>query len=381
MGLGRLTWFALALTGLACGGGGGMVPGGGGAAGALVGGAGGTVLGGANGGRGGTGGGAGSGPACSPPCDSTQACVAGQCVPRMTDFPIVLPNRSGGVGAAEDITAGPDGALWFTDTGGNAIGRMTLDGTATEFPIPTPTSFPQGLAAGPDGRVWFAEYDAAQIGAVTTAGVITEYPLPGGLLGSQQVVSGPGGNVWFLAQNRVGFFSTGGIGTLVGTLPTAQTTLTVGPDGNLWTGGEYAVSRTRPDGTTTTFSLPQDIQPIVEWIVGGPDGNLWFTIGGLPQGIGRVTPDGSPTEFELLPYVSFRSLHAIVSAPDGNLWFTEPKTGVGSDPYAAAIGYITLDGTITELALHGEPYGLTVGPDGNLWYTDPYAFKIVRVIP
>ena len=299
----------------------------------------------------------------------------------MTDFPIVLPERPSGVGAAQDITTGPDGALWFTDTGANAIGRMTLDGTATEFPIPTPATLPQGLAAGPDGRIWFAEYEGAQIGAVTTTGVITEYPLPGGLLDSQQVVSGPNGDVWFLAENRVGFLSTGGVGMLVGTLPTAQTSITVGPDGNLWTGGPYGVSRTTPDGTTMTFSLTGDVEPLVQWIARGPDGNLWFTIGGLPQGIGRVTPDGTATTFTLLPNQTFRTLHAIVSAPDGNLWFTEPKTGATSDSNAAAIGRIAPDGTISELTFDGDPYGLTVGPDGNLWYTDPNAFKIVRVIP
>ena len=35
-----------------------------------------------------------------------------------------------------DITAGPDGALWFTEYGGNKIGRITTSGNITEFPLP-----------------------------------------------------------------------------------------------------------------------------------------------------------------------------------------------------------------------------------------------------
>ena len=32
------------------------------------------------------------------------------------------------------ITTGPDGNLWFTEYGGDKIGRITPSGTITEFP-------------------------------------------------------------------------------------------------------------------------------------------------------------------------------------------------------------------------------------------------------
>ena len=35
------------------------------------------------------------------------------------------------------ITAGSDGALWFTDPDENEIGRITTSGTITDYPIPT----------------------------------------------------------------------------------------------------------------------------------------------------------------------------------------------------------------------------------------------------
>src|SRR5450759_1892993 len=41
-----------------------------------------------------------------------------------------LPNQNAG---PDRITAGPDGALWFTEFYGNKIGRLTTDGHLTEF--------------------------------------------------------------------------------------------------------------------------------------------------------------------------------------------------------------------------------------------------------
>jgi streptogramin lyase len=50
------------------------------------------------------------------------------------------------------IVAGADGALWFTEAGGNKIGRITADGKSImEFPVPKDSASPMGIAAGPDG--------------------------------------------------------------------------------------------------------------------------------------------------------------------------------------------------------------------------------------
>jgi virginiamycin B lyase len=88
------------------------------------------------------------------------------------EYPTVTP-----FGDPYGITAGPDGALWFTENGGK-IGRITTAGVMTEFPIPTANSNPLGITSGPDGALWFVEYSANQIGRITTAGVVTEFPIP-----------------------------------------------------------------------------------------------------------------------------------------------------------------------------------------------------------
>ena len=71
-------------------------------------------------------------------------------------------DRSGG------IAAGPDGALWYIEEGTDRIGRITTAGTVTAgFAIPTtPSPVPFGdlafvaaadqITLGPDGALWFS---------------------------------------------------------------------------------------------------------------------------------------------------------------------------------------------------------------------------------
>src|SRR5436190_46685 len=91
----------------------------------------------------------------------------------LTEFPAPSSNPAG-------ITAGPDGALWFTEAGSNQIGRITTGGVVTnEYTLPS-GSEPGDIDAGPDGRLWFTEALSSKIGAITTAGTITHYSLPAG---------------------------------------------------------------------------------------------------------------------------------------------------------------------------------------------------------
>ena len=76
------------------------------------------------------------------------------------------------------ITAGPDGALWFTEYNTNKIGRISTGGAITEYSVPTVASCPYSITAGPDGALWFTEFHANKIGRITTAGAISEFAVP-----------------------------------------------------------------------------------------------------------------------------------------------------------------------------------------------------------
>src|SRR4051812_18391489 len=83
----------------------------------------------------------------------------------------------------DEIAAGSDGALWFTERFGGAIGRITTTGTVTQFSAGL-SGDPVQIAAGPDGALWFNETgpgsDEWRLGRITTAGAVTEWSLPAG---------------------------------------------------------------------------------------------------------------------------------------------------------------------------------------------------------
>jgi virginiamycin B lyase len=104
------------------------------------------------------------------------------------------------------ITSGPDGNLWFTEAGGNKIGRITTGGSFTEFTVPTGVSDPFGITSGPDGNLWFTEAGGNKIGRITTGGSVTEFAVPTASSGPSGITSGPDGNLWFTEQfgNQIG---------------------------------------------------------------------------------------------------------------------------------------------------------------------------------
>src|SRR5258708_23369538 len=58
------------------------------------------------------------------------------------------------------ITAGPDGALWFTAN--DTIGRMSTHGIVTMYPA-SPPSLTYGITTGPDGALWITYHCASRV--------------------------------------------------------------------------------------------------------------------------------------------------------------------------------------------------------------------------
>jgi hypothetical protein len=71
--------------------------------------------------------------------------------------------------APNDITVGPDGALWFTELLSNSIGRLTTGGEYSSCQLPNASANPRpyGITAGPDGAIWFTERQAAAVGRLS----------------------------------------------------------------------------------------------------------------------------------------------------------------------------------------------------------------------
>lgn len=74
----------------------------------------------------------------------------------ITEFPLPTGNVQ-----PYGITAGPDGAVWFTESTSptNSVGRIDVNApnAITEFQAPTKPSGVFDITAGPDGNLWFTE--------------------------------------------------------------------------------------------------------------------------------------------------------------------------------------------------------------------------------
>lgn len=281
------------------------------------------------------------------------------------------------------IVEGPDGALWFAESTGNQIGRITTGGSATEYPIPTASSDPFFITVGPDRALWFTELEGNQIGRISTAGgTPTEYPVPTRGSFPYGIATGPDGALWFAEcrGQKIGRITTGGQVTAELPLP-AQTPrpegVVTGPDGALWFTEALAnqIGRMTTAGTVLEYSVPTpDSRPFT--IIVGPDKALWFTECSGNK-IGRITTTGAITEYSIPsaggePFV-------IAAGSDGALWFTESL--------ANKIGRITTaatpsNATITEYSVpqnNSGVWGIAAGPDGAMWFTEEITNKIGRI--
>jgi virginiamycin B lyase len=263
------------------------------------------------------------------------------------------------------ITTGPDGALWFAESGAAALGRVQTDGTLGAFPIGGGLNQPLAVTRGPDGALWFTDTLASTIGRMTTGGAVTRYPLPTASA-AQDIVTGPDNNLYFTERSasKIGRITPTGTITEINTPSSSSLPggITSGPDGALWFTEEAAnqIGRVSTAGAFTEYPIPTP-SSFPHEITTGPDGALYFTERDANK-IGRITTAGVITEF---PVPTAQALpESITNGPDGALWFTEGA--------AEQIGRMTPDGTISEYPLPdpaGGPVDITTGPDGGIWYT------------
>ena len=295
-------------------------------------------------------------------------------------------------GAPAGITAGPDGAVWFTEQGSpGAIGRITTAGAITEFragdvPGFTADAQPADIVAGPDGALWFTETDAT--GAIGRFDPVTE---------------------------TVTEFTDG-------LTPNSEPAgIAVGPDGNLWFAerSKGAIGRITPDGDITEFSSGLSGSSEPADIAAGPDGKLWFTEAADPGRIGRIdpgtgaitefseglTPDGAPTSIVAGEEKLYFTLAAasrigridtagevsetpagvqprdIALGGDGALWFTDPGAPgrLGRLWPGSSTTQVLTGGVAPGFSAGGGPTGITRGPDGNVWYAQRALPAIARV--
>ena len=232
------------------------------------------------------------------------------------------------------ITEGSDGNVWFTlqDAGGGHIGRFTPKGQLTLFPLPTAPynsgeQRPFDITAGPDGALWFTDQlypTTAEIGRMTTSGEVTYFPYQ--TTGSTQdsITTGPDGALWFVdqAEEKIRRITTSGDMTSFSVGEPHVTPwpdhITAGPDGAMWYTTGAGLGRLETNGG---YSL------IPENIEGGgislsPSGALWIANRASDQ-IDRYKPKVSPQP-------TYVALGDSYSSGEGNPPFEE-GTAIGGE--------------------------------------------------
>ncbi len=220
--------------------------------------------------------------------------------PTIAEYPIPTAN-SGPNGMA----VGSDGALWFVETTGNKIGRITVAGAVTEYPLPARSDYNYGLSSirflddivtGPDGALWFTEFNPlGKIWRITVAGALTEYAVPGAQSYPSGITVGPDSALWFTQNgNKIGRITVGGAVTqypLTGGSGGngGRNDIVTGPDGALWFPEFTGIGRLTTSGTFTDYPTPTPNSG-PRSIAVGPDGALWFAAE-RNNTIGRLQPD------------------------------------------------------------------------------------------
>jgi streptogramin lyase len=219
----------------------------------------------------------------------------------------------------QQISNGPDGALWFTYQQydhsspdpifiGGGIGRVTTAGVVTKYPLSNPSYYfnpTGGITTGSDGALWFGyekitsdgTYLGDGVGRITTTGAVTEYALSTndlGIYSVHRITSGPDGALWAATENSITRITTTGSITVYPInssqyYPVGVSYITVGPDDALWFTEQNtnAIGRMTTSGDITQYPTPTaNSSPC--GMFNGPDGNLWFTEGSVRQ-VGRIT--------------------------------------------------------------------------------------------
>jgi virginiamycin B lyase len=124
----------------------------------------------------------------------------------------------------------------------------------------------------------------------------------------------------------------------------------------------------QPAGVVTGYGKPEHTP---NSLAAGPDGNIWFTSG--DGNIGKISPSGLVTNVASLGAGS--NPGAIVAGLSGEqaLWFTMVVGG------KRVLKKITTSGSVSEVAIGGEPAKIAAQGTTNMWATEPDSEEVAQI--
>jgi virginiamycin B lyase len=287
-----------------------------------------------------------------------------------------------------NIVATGDG-IWFTESQAVSLNHLTETGVHRQLDAPFPAEWIFDAAVGADQNVWFDNVDGLldpHIGRMTPEGVATLFPIPSGER-ARHVTRGLDDAIWFTAGANIGRVTMDG--TVSEISVGAQTgDITSGPEGTIWftEPDDNRIGRLTADGTLSHFDVPTPDSGLGS-ITQGPDGLIWFAETNTGK-VGRMSHDGQLIEMDVVAAPA--RLGEITAGPDGRVWFTI-DTG---DYHHTRIGSVSACGVTTFVDLPrvqnavdfdppleqpAVPYGIA-GGDDELWVTaclEPFETGVV----
>jgi virginiamycin B lyase len=155
--------------------------------------------------------------------------------------------------------------------------------------------------------------------------------------------------------------------------------IVAGPDGNMWftENPGNIIGRITPAGVVTTFTIPNgSAEP--QQIIAASDGNLWFTeAGSTINQIVRLTTSGTFTPFSTLFAPPPADLpQGLVDRGDGNVWYVaQGASRIGFQGITSGVA-----GETSVPTANSSPFGIATAPDDNLYYTESAVDKIGRMV-
>jgi virginiamycin B lyase len=252
-------------------------------------------------------------------------------------FPCTPDTNSDGR-AVYSLTHGPDGKLYGTlydggtaNDGTSTIFRVNANGTGLET-VATTAAHPLDITAGPDGRIWYTvNGPPGKIGRIDPTAVplaATEFTVPGAVQGPRGIIAAPNGALYVLGGEADVIWKVTDLGApspSIAPVPGSSDGPSfgeIGPDGRLWftllEGGAIASL----DLTTNAVSTPIPIPDLPFDVTFGDDGKAYVSrLAG--HAIDQVTLNGTSGTRIPLTWLGAGSPTFGLRSPNGNVYFAD----------------------------------------------------------
>lgn len=275
---------------------------------------------------------------------------------------------------------GPDRNVWFGlagSTDSKELGRITTDGTVTEFDTPNDQQV-VGLAVGPaslggpGNRIWMAQSGAVVRWNPSTA--TGDVFTVAALAGPRGITADRDGYIW-VVDDADGLIrldpATGAVLDEVNVPGSGGRGIALGGDEALWWAdfGQGTVNRTSASAPFTTTSVAVGGGP--QEVVAGPGGQIGYTNqGAFPHEVGRIFPSAAFKALEVPDTDPF----GITLGSDRNYWIANFLSG--------DLGRLTPAGSYSspvEFPPNSGPRFVTPGRPGSLWVSLETTGQIARI--